>query len=578
MPMKKHIPKIINTVLVMLVIAAACFAFNVPGIASSLFSDWGQDAYFEGNLSYAKTRLRIALSLSPHNEQLRGEWANMMLNVGDVESAETLLEESVNALPESTLLQQMYLEQIASSGRLEDASAYLSALEGSSGSLLRMSRPEAPASYPESGSYAHPVSLRLDGETVYYQLSQNGQKASFELYQEEISLEPGSYALTAYAVSPGGLVSEAFVGEYSIRQSYGGAALLDPLMEKAVRASLNQPDGPLRKDTLLEVTSLSIIVESDPFLSEPVTSETLSLADLQYLPNLVTLEIRNFTSLSEFGAITNLVCLEDLTIYSCGITNSEIASIASLKNLRSLCLDLNNLTDASALARLSKLDSLSLSYNSLSTTEAFSAMTSLRHLTLSGNRIKDLRPLAGLKNLESLTLSQNSLGSLTPLSALSELRTLDVASNNLSTLSGLEELSFLSSLNAAGNRIYDISALTHLDALKQVSLSENNIHNILPLAGISVEVLNLSGNDITSILALCSIPTLQELNLSSNPIDQLDALDGLEELSALNINHCPITSVSILRSLPALSNLSCISCPLVDLPLLLVGRDINVTQ
>ncbi len=123
-------------------------------------------------------------------------------------------------------------------------------------------------------------------------------------------------------------------------------------------------------------------------------------------------------SLSMFNS-TNLTSVNSLTMAHQGITAIGLQTFEMFKNLKTLNLDNNRLSQASS--------------------NWFSHQVTLETLRLSNNKITtlDYSSLDGLPNLLNLDLSQNQVHTITPTSflGLSKLRQLDLSNNKLTHLS-----------------------------------------------------------------------------------------------------------------------------------------------
>ena len=134
--------------------------------------------------------------------------------------------------------------------------------------------------------------------------------------------------------------------------------------------------------------------------------------------------------------------------------------IKELKNLTSLDLRRNEISDYSFLQGLSNLTSLDLRYN----------------------QISDYSSLQGLSHLTSLDLSWNKISDYSFLRGLSHLTSLNLSSNQISDISFLQGLSNLTSLNLWNNKISDISLsfLNQFPKLEDLRLYKNPLQNIPP--------------------------------------------------------------------------------------------------
>ena len=173
------------------------------------------------------------------------------------------------------------------------------------------------------------------------------------------------------------------------------------------------------------------------------------------------------------------------------------------------------------------LKDLYCSYNQL--TELSELPTSLNTLVCAGNELVDLEIISGLKNLGTLDISNNKFTALPDLPTT--IRSLNYSSNPLTVLptdlSGLEKL-------------YDLSCAS-------IGLKE------LPTLPESLEYLVCSGNKLTDVDEIGSLPTLYRLDCSDNNIAELPELpEYLNELCCLN------NQLTALPTLPKrLSNLYC---------------------
>jgi len=131
--------------------------------------------------------------------------------------------------------------------------------------------------------------------------------------------------------------------------------------------------------------------------------------------------------------------------------------------------------------------SLSLNNNLISNTSPLKGLTDLEFLTLSYNKIDDISDLKGLTSLNSLHFRDNQISD-SDISILSELKNLSVLSldmNNISDISVLSGLTKLTNLYLESNQISDISALSGLTNITVLSLGNNKINDISPLKNLT---------------------------------------------------------------------------------------------
>ena len=144
----------------------------------------------------------------------------------------------------------------------------------------------------------------------------------------------------------------------------------------------------------------------------------------------------------------------------------NLKGLETAKNLQSLDLPFNQISDLTPLANLDMLQYLVLGYNQISDLTPLANLDILRTLHISSNQISDLTPLANLDMLQTLGFPDNQVSDLTPLTNLSNLRYIYFKQNNVSDLAPLTELPDLKSLDARVNPLSKTSINKHIPALQ----------------------------------------------------------------------------------------------------------------
>jgi len=203
-----------------------------------------------------------------------------------------------------------------------------------------------------------------------------------------------------------------------------------------------------------------------------------------------------------------------LGLYQCKIQdlNCIIAPLKDLRNLSSLYLSNNQISELSGLKDLSLLS----------------------RLDLSSNQIRELSGLKDLNNLSSLWLSSNEISELSGLKDLKQLTELDLSDNEIIELSGLKDLSNLSKLWLSRNQIIELSGLKDLSNLTKLYLYNNQIRELSGLKDLSLlSKLDLGYNQIRELSTLKELRKLQTLFLDGNPIETPPyeiAIQGIEAI------------------------------------------------
>ena len=131
---------------------------------------------------------------------------------------------------------------------------------------------------------------------------------------------------------------------------------------------------------------------------------------------------------------------------------------------------------------LQNIKELSLAWNfSALNLEDLKEMKNLTTLDLSYNEITDIQPLSGLKKLKTLNLFSNKVASVDALAELKNLQDLNLGENLFSDTSALKGLRELKKLNLAGKNVEDIKALRYTDKLTELTLG-SKVRDLTPIA------------------------------------------------------------------------------------------------
>ena len=134
----------------------------------------------------------------------------------------------------------------------------------------------------------------------------------------------------------------------------------------------------------------------------------------------------------------------------------------------------------------------------------------LRSLDLYGNALSDISSLSGLTQLTDLHLADNHISDISPLAELKQLATLHIWENNISDISPLVELKKLTALYISNNNIWNISPLAELKQLATLHIWENNISDISPLVELKkLTALYIQGNSLNYASINTHIPAIQ---------------------------------------------------------------------
>ncbi len=197
---------------------------------------------------------------------------------------------------------------------------------------------------------------------------------------------------------------------------------------------------------------------------------------------------------------------------------SDLSGIKNLRNLKSLNLSGNNISNSSGtdFSVLNKLEELNLEDNQIETLKGLGLenLVNLKRLYLSGNPLKVLDPevISKLKNLKFLGFSDGEFNYLDIIYVFipdKNLKTcvweeIEKFSEYSSTADKItfEDVERIIELNAKGRGIEDLRGIEHFKNIKKLDLEENMIKSLYKIDFSklnSLELLNLAGNSIKSL-------------------------------------------------------------------------------
>jgi internalin A len=126
----------------------------------------------------------------------------------------------------------------------------------------------------------------------------------------------------------------------------------------------------------------------------------------------------------------------------------------------------------------------------------------------------------------------------------------------ITNLNGLDFFTNLRRIFLSGNTISDLTPLASLPQLTFLELYDNSISNLSPLAGLTqLTTLILGLNSISDLTPLAELTQLTELRLDENLISDITPLAGLTQLTFLELGGTSISNLSPLAGLTQLDSL-----------------------
>ncbi len=299
-----------------------------------------------------------------------------------------------------------------------------------------------------------------------------------------------------------------------------------------------------------------------------------SLQDLVFFPNLINLTLGEYGSnippITTMEGVENCTKLENLTIIS-GV-NKDYSAVSKLSNLVKFFRyggnDYENIIDA--IRNCKNLESLTLRNQQITDMKKISELTNLKTLILTGNQIKKIQGLENITNLETLDLATNQIEKIEGLEKLTSLKDIYLSNNNIEDITPLSLNTSLTHIDLKGNTRIDGNRNNYTGE-KLVAL--NKIGEILDRNGTiyldvdklalftNYQKLDLTGQGLTTLEMLEGMTKLKYLNLSNNKITLEDTksqeiLGKMSDLNELNLSENYITNATAINNLKKLTKLS----------------------
>ncbi len=202
----------------------------------------------------------------------------------------------------------------------------------------------------------------------------------------------------------------------------------------------------------------------------------------------------------------------------------------------------------------------------------------LRSLNLSGNTITDLTPLEKLGKLYSLSLSDMQPDNWEPLGELGSLSSLTITGCALTDedTAFLAKLKNLTRLDLSDNQIQTLVVLHGLTKLVHLELAHNQIYDLCPLCYcVDLDTLNVSYNNLSAIDCLGLLEQLRVFYAEHNQITSAGALYGRPSLEYIQLSHNQLTDIQSLGTLPSIHTIILDDNPLEDISNLVYNPDLN---
>ncbi|XP_012265304.1 protein phosphatase 1 regulatory subunit 42-like [Athalia rosae] len=181
---------------------------------------------------------------------------------------------------------------------------------------------------------------------------------------------------------------------------------------------------------------------------------------------------------------------------------------------------------------LRKITHLYMNDKFINTIGNFAACRNLRVVYLQNNCITKIENLHFATNITHLYLQHNNISKIENLNCLQNLTSLFLGYNNISVVEGLENAENLTELHVERQNI---------SAGESLCFDPRSCHTI----AMSLKILNITGNQMTTINELSNFQMLESLEANNNYIENIkdltETIKSLPKLEQLSLQDNPVT-------------------------------------
>ncbi len=236
----------------------------------------------------------------------------------------------------------------------------------------------------------------------------------------------------------------------------------------------------------------------------------------------------------EIGGESYSTDLTSLDLSGKGLKDSDVKNLKYMKNLDTLILNDNNITDISFVKKMPNLKYLYFHNNKVSDISAVKNLSGLIGIGGNGTPVSDISALKGKKNLDNVWFCDTYITDISPLSGCTKMTELGFNNCNLyGDISALENMDNLWKICLNNCGISDISALSDKFDLEYIYLGYNWISDVSPLWDCaSIKEIYLDNNSITEAsIDLAGLTVDGIIDLSGNGLTKEQADEIAEYLS-----------------------------------------------
>jgi formylglycine-generating enzyme required for sulfatase activity len=328
----------------------------------------------------------------------------------------------------------------------------------------------------------------------------------------------------------------------------------DAGLRSAIREALQKPAGPLTEQDLLSLTDLAARNRG-----------VRSIEGLEAARNLISLDLQ-INQLTNFALPATLTNLLDLNLSINPLTNFTLPN--GFSNLATLTIESAGLRTLTLPGGLTGLSHLNIAGNQITNFNFLSNLTSLVFLDIGFNSLASFTLPAGLTNLTTFGISGNSLTNIDLPAGAARLKELNLSQNQFADFALPSGMTNLNTLNLFFNQLTNLTFPDDFRNLKELNLDFNQLGRLELAANLaSLRVLRLRSNQLTRFTLPPELTRLTLLDISKNPLTNIVLPAGLHELTTLRLSENALTSLTLPVGLTNLVRLNLSLNPLTNLVL-----------
>ena len=239
-------------------------------------------------------------------------------------------------------------------------------------------------------------------------------------------------------------------------------------------------------------------------------------------------------------------------------TISNISDLSKLRNLKTLCISGQQITDISPIYSLTQLEYLGIECNPIASIDGINKLTNLQQLFISGTDIEDLSPLNGLKKLNNICFDSTPVKTYPDTETLSHIDSLCVGgTTKIPYLGKRDNIGNIDTRQLAfiyNNRIIrDFSFLKDVAKIKTISLGNSYISDFKTYFE-NIEFENFNAPGLLDLYSLSQLDWLKvTISLNICHAEELISIDGIEKYDGLK--EIGLKGCKALKDLRPLNNL-----------------------